>query len=119
MVIGVTEICVLILTVLAILVAIYLVGFLRSLSATLKRTQTVMDNVDHTLKIINEKLPPLAEEASQVVANVNGITKKVDHGVGVGMSVLEKTPMTAIYTIFGLGRTVAKMVGSRKKNKKK
>ena len=113
-----TEICFLILTVVLLLVAIYFVIFLLSCRSTLKRAQSFLEDAEQTLQIINNKLPDIAQDATQIISNVSAITGKIDRGVGFGMSVLEKTPLSAIYTIVGLGRSVSKKVASIKKDKK-
>ncbi|MCL1791782.1 MAG: DUF948 domain-containing protein [Peptococcaceae bacterium] len=112
------EICVLILTLVSVLVAIYLINFLISCRATLKKAQTLLDNAEETLRIVNESLPEIADETTQIITNVSGLTGKIDRGVGLGMTVLEKTPLSAIYTIVGLGRSVSKKFTSKKKSKK-
>ena len=131
------EICVVILTsvvVLIGLIAIVLTIFiLRSLGKlndsvkgviedamikeTMNRVHTVLDNLEQSQQIINNNLPVIAQDASQIVTNISGITGKVDYGVGMVMRVLEKTPLSAIYTAVGMGRKLAKKFASRKKNK--
>ncbi|MCL1853629.1 MAG: DUF948 domain-containing protein [Peptococcaceae bacterium] len=108
------EICVLILTMVSVLVAVYLVSFLISCRATLKRAQSLLDNAEETLRIVNDSLPEIADETTQIISHVNGLTGKIDRGVGLGMTVLEKTPLSAIYTIVGLGRSISKKFSSKK-----
>lgn len=114
-----TEICVLILTMVFILVAIYLISFLLTCRSTLKRAQDFLANAEETLQIVNKSLPDIANDATGIVSNVNGITGKIDRGIGLGVSVLEKTPLSALYTAVGLGRSVKKKFSSMKKDKKK
>jgi hypothetical protein len=122
---GVMEICVIILTgivvligVLAVVATIFLIKFMGSMQTTLQRVEDVLEGTEKTLDILNSDLPAITSDTSRIVSNIGGLTGKIDNGLGFGINLLNKTPLSAVYTAIGVGRTAVRFVGEQREKGK-